>query len=166
MCAYPLAPLPSIQDDKQQQAEETGHVYKESAQGGSSTLPREHYQNLDSRQAGKVVPPAPRKMDRPHLKQQDYEREVLTLLSEMTAPIPARVIIRDLERRMRGRFSEADLEPTEGTRGKSNSPRWEVTARFAIYMGLKKKGLIRAVSKNQWVITPAGREFISKTTVT
>jgi len=62
---------------------------------------------------------------------------------------------------MRGRFSTADLEPTGGTKGKSNTPRWEATARFALYVGLKKKGLINAVSKNQWVITANGRKFVS-----
>ncbi len=110
----------------------------------------------------RVLQRASKRIGSPHLKQQDYEREVLTLLSEKTAPMPIRTIIQELERRMRGRFSTADLEPTGGTKGKSNTPRWEATARFAVYVGLKKKGLISAVSKNQWVITANGRELISK----
>jgi len=123
-------------------------------------------QNLDSRQEEKVLQRASNKVESPHLRQQDYEREVLALLSETTASMPVRTIIQGLERRMRDRFSTADLEPTGGTRGKSNTPRWEATARFAIYVGLKKKGLISAVSKNQWVITAKGRELISKRVVT
>jgi len=102
-----------------------------------------------------------KKVEGPHFKQQDYEREVLTLLSEMTEPMPARAIIQELQRRVKNRFSEADLQATEGTKGKSNLPRWEATARFAIYQGLKKKGLITALSKNQWVIAPKGRAFLS-----
>ncbi len=102
----------------------------------------------------KPVQRTSKKVEGPHLKQQDYEREVLTLLSEMTEPMPARAIIQELERRVKNRFSEADLQATEGTKGKSNLPRWEATARFAIYQGLKKKGLITAMSKNQWVIAP------------
>ncbi len=144
----PAPPSSSNQEDRQQLAEETGHVYK------------------DKLSEAYILPPAPKKIERPHLKQRDYEREALTLLSEMTTPIPARGILQNLEGRMRSRFSAADLESTEATRGKSNTPRWKVTARFAIYAGLKKKGLISAVSKNQWVITPTGREFISKTTAT
>ena len=103
-----------------------------------------------------------KKLESPHLKQQDYESEILMLLSETTMPLPVRAIIQDLERRMRSRLSTTDLEPTRGTRGRANTPRWEATARFALYVGLKKKGLINAVSKNQWVITANGREFVSK----
>src|SRR6266516_1903207 len=88
-----------------------------------------------------------KKVEGPHLKQQDYEREVLTLLSQMTLPMPVRAIIQELEHRVKNRFSEADLQATEGTKGKSNLPRWEATARFAVYQGLKKKGLITAESK-------------------
>jgi len=102
----------------------------------------------------KPVQRTAKKVEGPHLKQKDYEREVLTSLSEMTEPMPARAIIQELERRVKNRFSEADLQATEGTKGKSNLPRWEATARFAIYQGLKKKGLITAMSKNQWVIAP------------
>ena len=109
---------------------------------------------------------ASNRVQSPHLRQQDYELEVLALLFETTTPMPIRVVIQELERRMKGRFSEADLEPTGGTKGKRNTPRWKATARFAIYVGLKKKGLIRAVSKNQWVITAKGRELISKRVVT
>ena len=105
---------------------------------------------------------ASNRVQSPHLRQQDYELEALALLSETTTPMPVRTIIRELERRMKGRFSEADLEPTGGTNGRSNTPRWEATARFAIYVGLKKKGLITAVSKNQWVITAKGRDLLSK----
>ncbi len=112
------------------------------------------------------MPLASKKIERPHFKQQDYEREALTLLSEMTTPTPVRAILQNIEERMRTRFSEADLEPTGRPNGKTNSPRWKVTAGFAVYVGLRKKGLIMAVKKNQWVITPTGREFISKTAVT
>ncbi len=64
---------------------------------------------------------------------------------------------------MNSRFSDADLEPTKGTKGKSNRSRWEVTARFAIYQGLKKRGLIETRrKKNEWYITPKGREALVK----
>jgi len=235
MSPYPPAPSPSIRDDSQQQAEDTGHVYKEMerkwyvcnnpkcrktftkfayeidlaepnqrfeccphcvtrffadtgelvneplhaktepvsesnhygplreiTQEDSSSLPSKYDRNLDSGQAETVVQRASKRVASPHLRQQDYELEVLALLSETTTPMPIRVIIQELERRMKGRFSEADLEPTGGTKGKRNTPRWKATARFAIYVGLKKKGLISAVSKNQWVITAKGRELISK----
>jgi hypothetical protein len=57
---------------------------------------------------------------------------------------------------MQSRFSKADLEPTKGTKGKSNRKRWEVTARFAIYQGLKRKGLIVTVGKNMRISHPKG----------
>src|SRR5437660_1071792 len=108
MSPYPPAPSPSIRDDSQQQAEDTGHVYKE--------MERKWY-----------------------VCNNPKCRKTFTKFAY-----------------------EADLEPTGGTKGKRNTPRWKATARFAIYVGLKKKGLISAVSKNQWVITAKGRELISK----
>src|SRR5207245_7483868 len=110
----------------------------EITQEDSSSLPIKYDRNFDSRQVETVVQRASKRVASPHLKQQDYELEVLALLSEKTAPMPIRVIIQELERRMKGRFSEADLEPTGGTKGKRNTPRWKATARFAIYVGLKK----------------------------
>src|SRR5437016_2354434 len=179
MSPYHPAPSPSIRDDKQQQAEDTGHVYKEMepksyvcnnpkcrktftkfayeidlaepnrrfescphcltrffadtgqlvnqplhaktepvsesnqygplgeiTQEDSSSLPSKYDRNLDSRQAETVVQRTSNRVRSPHLRQQDYEREVLALLSETTTPMPVRTIIRELERRMKGRFSE------------------------------------------------------------
>ena len=86
-----------------------------------------------------------------HFTQHDYESEVLKILSAAKAPMSTREIIASILQRLGPRFSSADQEPL--TRGRI---RWEGTARFAIYQGLKPKGLIEAKSKNQWVITPRG----------
>jgi hypothetical protein len=130
---------------------------------------REHRDNFDhllkgaSEEVKSAVYQATKKVEGPHFKQPDYEREVLELLaSPEAAGMPTRVIIRNLEHRMRDRFSKADLEPTEGTKGRSNRKRWEVTARFAIYQGLKKKGLIAPEGDGGWIITPKGRASIGK----
>jgi hypothetical protein len=129
---------------------------------------REYRQNFDvlltgaSKEIRKLVEQASKRVEGPHLKQPDYEREVLELLADETAPLPALVIIKELEQRMQARFSRADLAPTKGTKGKSNRKRWEVTARFALYQGLKRKGLIAAEGKNKWVISPKGRALIGK----
>jgi hypothetical protein len=130
---------------------------------------REHRDNFDhllkgaSEEVKSAVHQASKRVEGPHLKRADYEREVLELLSsDPAAGMPTRVIITNLEHRMRDRFSKADLEPTKGTKGKSNRKRWEVTARFAIYQGLKKKGLISSDGKSGWIITLKGRASIGK----
>lgn len=100
----------------------------------------------------KIVHQASKRIEEPHLKQPDYEREILLLLSNKPAPMTTRDIIAELEGRMKRRFSRADQETTGG-----GKPRWEMTARFGIYQGLKKRGAIVAKSKNQWIITDKGR---------
>ena len=123
--------------------------------------PNEHKDGPAPSIAPVTHPRTQKRVDGPHLKQEDCEREILELLSELTEPNTAREIIQKLQSRLKERFSKADLEPTEGTTGRSNLPRWQATARFAMYQGLKKKGLIAAASKNQWAITPKGRELVS-----
>jgi hypothetical protein len=59
-----------------------------------------------------------------------------------------RQIISEIEKRMGHRFSAADKARMNRYR-----LRWENTARFAIYQGLKPRGLIEAKRKNQWTLT-------------
>jgi hypothetical protein len=129
---------------------------------------REHRDNFDrllkgaSEEVKRVVYQATKKVEGPHLKQPDYEKEALEILAEdKSPPMTTWVLVHELERRLKDRFSKADLEPTSGTKGKSNRKRWEVTARFAIYQGLKKKGLIDPEGDG-WVISPKGRALIGK----
>ena len=86
-----------------------------------------------------------------HFSQQDYEKEILLILSGPQVPCSARDIVARVKQRMGGRFSAADLE-----HGKDDRVRWENTVRFAIYQGLKKRGLIEAKAKNQWTLTQKG----------
>ena len=90
---------------------------------------------------------AGRRVEGAHFTQRDFEREILDLLSKETRPLSTKEIIEGLRVRLEGRRSEADKAPVSAGR-----IRWEATARFAIYQGLKKKGLITAKSKNQWVL--------------
>ena len=85
--------------------------------------------------------------------QRDYEKEILAILANQKAPLTSREIIARIKERMVAKFSEADLERVSHDR-----VRWEATARFAIYQGLKKRKLIEAKSKNQWLITSKGLE--------
>lgn len=90
-----------------------------------------------------------------HFTQRDYEREVLKILSTSKRPMSTKEIVASIFQQMGPQFSRADQEPL--TRGRI---RWEGTARFAIYQGLKPKGLIEAKSKNQWEITPKGLKAV------
>lgn len=101
------------------------------------------------------VSQASKRVEGPHLKQPDYEKEVLAILSEASAPMTARAIVSSIGIRMKSKFSAADMQKLK--RGRI---RWEGTARFAIYQGLKKKGLIEDKGKNQFIITPAGRTIV------
>jgi hypothetical protein len=73
------------------------------------------------------------------------------MLNESQQPLSGVEMIKKLSEKFDGQFSKADLEILSG-----GKPRWEATARFAIYQGLKKKGLIEAKNKNQWTITQKG----------
>jgi hypothetical protein len=133
---------------------------------------REHRDNFDhllkgaSEEVKSVVRQASKRVEGPHLKRPDYEKEILELLAGGSSPMSTHDIIEDLGYRMNSRFSDADLEPTRGTKGKSDRSRWEVTARFAIYQGLKKKGLIETRGKkNEWYVTPKGLASIGKNVV-
>ena len=99
----------------------------------------------------KAVRKATRRIEGEHFKQPDFERRILQMLAVETNPLESKEIIRRLQLELESKFSEADLEP-----GKDGRLRWEKTARFAIYQGLKTKRLIEAKTKNQWVITPKG----------
>lgn len=104
----------------------------------------------------KEVQKASRRVEGQHFKQPDFEKEILLILSKSTGPLSSLELIGMLKQRMASKFSRADLEI--GNRGRT---RWENTARFAIYQGLKKRGLIEATTKNQWTITSKGRIELS-----
>jgi len=91
-----------------------------------------------------------------HFTQPDLEIEILQVINEKTHPMSSIEIIRELKVRLGSLFTQADLELTVGGR-----LRWEATARFAIYQGLKKKQYIEAMTKNQWVITEKGKQYLS-----
>lgn len=110
-----------------------------------------------SEEVRKAVSRASNRIEGPHFKQKDYEREVLLILSEATGPLRTEEIITAIKERMGPKFSRADLAPL--TRGRI---RWEGTARFAIYQGLKPKGLIEARTKNQWMISAKGKEILNQ----
>lgn len=113
-----------------------------------------------SHEVRRTVEQVSKKIEGAHFKQSDYEREVLAILSQEPNPLRAKEIVGKLRERMRDRFSKADLEVTKG-----NIPRWVKTARFAIFQGLKRQGLIEPKAKNQYVITPKGREYLAKNQV-
>jgi hypothetical protein len=104
-----------------------------------------------SAQVKKAVERAHRRIAGKHFRQADYEHEILRILSKWKSPLSTSQIIQLLKERLGELFSEADLAKISGGR-----VRWEATARFAIYQGLKKKGLIESKGKNQWVITRNG----------
>lgn len=108
-----------------------------------------------SKEVRKFVSQVSKRVEGPHFKQPEFEKEVLSILSSASRPMSTKEIVSKIEERLGSRFSKADLAML--TRGRV---RWEGTARFAIYQGLKKKGLITAPSKNQWVITQKGREVV------
>lgn len=97
---------------------------------------------------------AKKRIEGQHFKQHDYERGILAILVS-DSPLSTKQIVNKIKERMGPRFREADLENV--SRGRT---RWESTARFAIYQGLKKKGFIEAKTKNQWTITNKGRDAL------
>ena len=92
-----------------------------------------------------------------HHKQADLEAEILQILSSQGSPLSTKQIIQTIHDRLANTFSETDLAKVSAGR-----TRWEVTARFAIYQGLKKKQLIESKGKNQWVITDSGIKRIKE----
>ena len=117
-----------------------------------------------SKDIRKIVTQASKRVEGEHLKQPDLEREVLTLLLYRGFQVPdvkpfrTKQIIDLLKEKLRDKFSTADLETT--TVG--GAPRWQKNAEFAIYQGLKKKGLIESKGKNQWFITEKGVETLKQ----
>jgi hypothetical protein len=118
------------------------HTFEKLLQGATTDVQR-------------AVRKASRKVEGEHFVQREYEREILTILTEAELPMSSKQLIDKIKERMGSSFSKADLGTT--SRGRT---RWESTARFAIYQGLKKRKLIEAKSKNQWVITTQGRAFL------
>jgi len=117
-----------------------------------------------SRDVRKIVTQASKHVEGEHLKQPDLEREILTILLYRGFQVPdvkpfrTKQIIDLLTEKLREKFSEADLQTTKA----DGTPRWEKYARFAIYHGLKKKGLIESRGKNQWLITEKGIEALKQ----
>ena len=105
-----------------------------------------------SKEVRKTVEGAFKRVEGKHLTKPVYEREVLKLLAEQTAPLGRKEIVTKLSERLAGEFSKADLERTS----KGKRLRWEKYARFAV-SGLAIQKLIAARTKNQWVITEEGR---------
>lgn len=135
-------------------------IGKESSANYAKLLPY-HYNFVQflsgaTAEVHKEVQKAWKRVEGQHFRQPDYEREILAILSESAVPLSSKLIVEKVKERMGSQFSQADLEGM--SRGRI---RWESTARFAIYQGLKKKGLIGAKSKNQWVITSKGRDELS-----
>lgn len=131
-------------------------------EGSQSYNDLAQYQNFGSLLKGatteirKAVSAASRRIESPHLKQQDLEREVLSILSSAQAPMSAKEIVSAIGSRLGPRFTKADLAIA-----KAGRIRWENTARFAIYQGLKRKGFIKASAKNQYIITTRGKEALN-----
>jgi len=85
------------------------------------------------------------------------ETFVLFELAESKTPLSTPEIIDKLEESMANILAERDLEKSE--RG---IPRWQNNARFAIYQGLSKRGLVHSVGKSRWEITEIGKDAVGK----
>jgi hypothetical protein len=110
-------------------------------------------------QVKKAVEQATRRIAEEHLTQADAENAILSLLDaarEQNDMLSTKEIVESLWNSLRGDFSPADLVIL-----RSGRARWEATLRFAIYQGLKKKGFIESIGKNQWVITEKGRDHLA-----
>jgi len=129
-------------------------------EGSSSYESLRHYRdNFELLKKGQVTPvasPVPLKRTTAriagkHFKQDQIELEVLRILQDpLQQPLPAKEIVRLVGERLGSQFGPADLARVNGR------VRWEVTTRFAIYQGLKKRGLIEAGEKNRYSITQEG----------
>jgi hypothetical protein len=94
------------------------------------------------------------RVEGPHLKQPDFEREILGILAEEQRPMTRKGITNKIYERMRLDFSDADKAQI-----RTGGARWEKTARWAITT-LKRDGLIEAKEKNQYTLTAKGREAL------
>ncbi len=82
-----------------------------------------------------------------HLKQPDFEREILRILADEQRPLTRKEIIGKIYERMASMFSDADKAKI-----RTGGARWEKTARWAITT-LKRDGLIEVKEKNQYTLT-------------
>jgi len=92
-----------------------------------------------------------------HLTQSQAELKILQILSNSKSVLSTREIVKFVKEMLERDFTKADLQ--ELSHGRL---RWEVTTRFAIYQGLKKKNMIESKGKNQWVITDKGLEYFRR----
>ena len=102
---------------------------------------------VQSQQAGMRI-------EGPHLKQPDFEREILLILADEQAPLRRKEITDRIYERMHAKFSEADKAKL-----RVGGIRWQRNARWAI-TALKREHLIEDKAKNQYVVTPKGREAL------
>jgi hypothetical protein len=109
-----------------------------------------------SSQVKTTVEQASRRIAGDHVTQRRAEVAVLLTLLSTRKYLSTKEIIDSV-----GQFLSSRLSPADLTRLKSGPLRWEATVRSAIYQGLKKKGFIESVGKNQWVITHSGRTYIA-----
>ncbi|MEM3844362.1 MAG: winged helix-turn-helix domain-containing protein, partial [Candidatus Parvarchaeota archaeon] len=69
-------------------------------------------------------------------------------------PLKRIAIVKEIKNLYNSKFTKQDVEILESRR-----PRWEINVRWAITQ-LGWKRYIKDVSKNQWVITDEGREYL------
>lgn len=100
---------------------------------------------------------ASRRIEGPHLTQDDYKRETLYLLSKKQKPMKAKEIVDEFYSTMKERLSQDDIKILKGGR-----QRWDETLRYTIYGFLKRGGYIEDRGKNQFVITDKGRQLLTK----
>jgi hypothetical protein len=94
------------------------------------------------------------RIEGPHLKIPDLEREVLLILQDEQRPLRRKEITDRIYQRMQGRLSDADKAKLG-----AGGIRWQKNARWAI-TNLKREHLIEARAKNQYVLTNQGKEAL------
>jgi Fic family protein len=105
----------------------------------------------------RAIKQASRRIEGPHLTQNDYKRETLHLLSKKQKPMKAKEIVDEFYSTMHDRFSQDDIKILKGGR-----QRWDETLRYTIYGFLKMGGYIEDRGKNQYVITEKGRQLLTR----
>ena len=105
----------------------------------------------------RAIKQASKRIEGPHLTQNDYKRETLYLLSKKQKPMKAQEIVDEFYATMHYRFSQDDTKILKGGR-----QRWDETLRYTIYGFLKRGGYIEDRGKNQYIIAEKGRQLLAK----
>lgn len=93
----------------------------------------------------------------PYFTQKDFERFICAQLSITRAPKTRKQITEAVfNQYLQGKLSAADQQNI-----KSGQPRWRSTADWAI-SNLKRRGMIKDVAKNQYVLTEKGLRAINR----